>query len=32
MAEQDAVQAAMRAGLRSAEIMEWGVEYAKKAR
>jgi protein tyrosine phosphatase (PTP) superfamily phosphohydrolase (DUF442 family) len=30
IAEQDAVQAAMRAGLRSAEIMEWGVGYAKK--
>ena len=30
-AEPDAVQAAMRAGLRSAEIMEWGVGYAKRA-
>ncbi len=30
MAEQDAVQAAMRAGLRSAEIMAWGVAYAKE--
>ena len=30
MAEQDAVQAAMRSGLRSAEIMEWGVGYAKE--
>lgn len=31
IAETDAVQAAMRAGLRSAEIMEWGVGYAKRA-
>lgn len=30
MAEQDAIDAALRAGLRSAEIMEWGVGYAKK--
>jgi protein tyrosine phosphatase (PTP) superfamily phosphohydrolase (DUF442 family) len=30
MTEQDAVAAAMRAGLRSAELMEWGVEYAKR--
>jgi protein tyrosine phosphatase (PTP) superfamily phosphohydrolase (DUF442 family) len=32
MAEQDAVDASLRAGLRSAEMMEWGVEYARKAR
>jgi protein tyrosine phosphatase (PTP) superfamily phosphohydrolase (DUF442 family) len=30
MGEQDAVDAAMRVGLRSAEMMEWGMEYARK--
>lgn len=30
MGEQDAVDAAMRVGLRSAEMMEWGIEYARK--
>ncbi len=32
LTEQDAVDAALRAGLSSAEMMEWGVEYARKAR
>lgn len=32
MAEQDAMDASLRAGLRSAEMAEWGVEYARKAR
>lgn len=30
MGEQDAVDAAMRVGLRSAEMMEWGIAYARK--
>jgi protein tyrosine phosphatase (PTP) superfamily phosphohydrolase (DUF442 family) len=30
--EQAAVDAAMRAGLRSAEIMEWGLDYARTHR
>ena len=30
MGEQDAADAAMRVGLRSAEMMEWGMEYARK--
>lgn len=30
--EEDAVDAAMRVGLRSAELMEWGVGFARKAR
>ena len=30
MSEQDAVDAAMLVGLRSAEMMEWGVAYARK--
>ncbi len=30
MGEQDAVDAAMRIGLRSAELMEWGIDYARK--
>ena len=30
MGEQDAVDAAMRVGLRSAEMMEWGMAYARK--
>ncbi len=29
MAEQDAVDAAMRVGLRSAELMAWGADYAR---
>lgn len=29
MSEQDAVDAAMRVGLRSAELMEWGSAYAR---
>ncbi len=32
MDEQAAVDAAMRAGLRSAEIMEWGLDYARRHR
>lgn len=32
MEEQAAVEVAMRAGLRSAEIMEWGLDYARKHR
>ena len=30
MNEANAVDAAMRGGLRSVEIMEWGIEYAKR--
>jgi protein tyrosine phosphatase (PTP) superfamily phosphohydrolase (DUF442 family) len=30
MEEQDAVDQAMRVGLRSAEIMEWGLDYARR--
>lgn len=30
MEEQDAVDQAMRVGLRSLEIMEWGLEYARR--
>jgi protein tyrosine phosphatase (PTP) superfamily phosphohydrolase (DUF442 family) len=30
--EQQAVDAAMRAGLRSAEVMEWGLNYARTHR
>jgi protein tyrosine phosphatase (PTP) superfamily phosphohydrolase (DUF442 family) len=30
MEEEDAVDAAMRVGLRSAELMEWGLEYARR--
>jgi protein tyrosine phosphatase (PTP) superfamily phosphohydrolase (DUF442 family) len=30
MDEDDAVEIAMRAGLRSAEIMEWGLDYARR--
>lgn len=29
MSEQDAVDAAMMIGLRSAEMMEWGIAYAR---
>lgn len=32
MEEQAAVDTAMRAGLRSAEIMEWGLNYARTHR
>jgi protein tyrosine phosphatase (PTP) superfamily phosphohydrolase (DUF442 family) len=28
--EQDAVDQAMRVGLRSAELMEWGLDYARR--
>jgi protein tyrosine phosphatase (PTP) superfamily phosphohydrolase (DUF442 family) len=30
MDEDDAVEIAMRAGLRSAEMMEWGLDYARR--
>lgn len=30
MAQDDAVMMAMRIGMRSAEIMQWGVEYAER--
>jgi protein tyrosine phosphatase (PTP) superfamily phosphohydrolase (DUF442 family) len=30
MDEEDAVETAMGAGLRSAEMMEWGLEYARR--
>jgi protein tyrosine phosphatase (PTP) superfamily phosphohydrolase (DUF442 family) len=30
MDEQDAVDQAMRVGLRSAEMMEWGLDYARR--
>jgi protein tyrosine phosphatase (PTP) superfamily phosphohydrolase (DUF442 family) len=30
--EDDAVQQAMRVGLRSAELMEWGLDYARRHR
>jgi hypothetical protein len=30
--EEDAVGQAMRVGLRSAELMEWGAEYARRNR
>jgi protein tyrosine phosphatase (PTP) superfamily phosphohydrolase (DUF442 family) len=30
MEEQDAVDQAMRVGLRSAEMMEWGLNYARR--
>jgi protein tyrosine phosphatase (PTP) superfamily phosphohydrolase (DUF442 family) len=30
MAEQDALDQAMRVGLRSAELMEWGLDYARR--
>lgn len=32
MEEEDAVGQAMRVGLRSAEYMEWGLEYARRNR
>ena len=28
--EEDAIEQAMRVGLRSAEIMEWGLDYARR--
>jgi hypothetical protein len=30
MEEQDAVDQAMRVGLRSAEMMEWGLDYSRR--
>jgi protein tyrosine phosphatase (PTP) superfamily phosphohydrolase (DUF442 family) len=30
MEEEDAVGQAMRAGLRSAELLEWGLDYARR--
>jgi protein tyrosine phosphatase (PTP) superfamily phosphohydrolase (DUF442 family) len=30
MDEQDAVDQAMRVGLRSAELMQWGLDYARR--
>jgi len=30
MEEQDAVDQAMRVGLRSAEVLEWGLDYARR--
>jgi protein tyrosine phosphatase (PTP) superfamily phosphohydrolase (DUF442 family) len=30
MEEEDAVDQAMRVGLRSAEMMEWGLDYARR--
>jgi protein tyrosine phosphatase (PTP) superfamily phosphohydrolase (DUF442 family) len=30
MEEEDAIDQAMRVGLRSAEIMEWGLDYARR--
>jgi protein tyrosine phosphatase (PTP) superfamily phosphohydrolase (DUF442 family) len=30
MEEEDAVTEAMRVGLRSAELMEWGLDYARR--
>lgn len=32
MDEQAAIDAAMRIGLRSAELMEWGLDYARRHR
>ncbi|MGH7509796.1 MAG: hypothetical protein ACREMZ_10030 [Gemmatimonadales bacterium] len=32
MEEQDAVDQAMRVGLRSAEMLEWGLDYARRKR
>jgi protein tyrosine phosphatase (PTP) superfamily phosphohydrolase (DUF442 family) len=32
MEEEDAVGQAMRVGLRSAELMEWGLDYARRNR
>ncbi|HEX7335673.1 MAG TPA: hypothetical protein VF252_00585 [Gemmatimonadales bacterium] len=30
MDEEDAVEQAMRVGLRSAEVLEWGLDYARR--
>jgi protein tyrosine phosphatase (PTP) superfamily phosphohydrolase (DUF442 family) len=30
--EEDAIEQAMRVGLRSAELMEWGLDYARRNR
>jgi protein tyrosine phosphatase (PTP) superfamily phosphohydrolase (DUF442 family) len=30
MEEEDAIDQAMRVGLRSAELMEWGLDYARR--
>ena len=30
MGEDEAIEAAMRVGLRGADLMEWGLEYARK--
>jgi hypothetical protein len=30
MDEEDAVDQAMRVGLRSAELLEWGLSYARR--
>lgn len=30
MGEDDAVEAAMRVGLRGADLMEWGLDYARR--
>jgi hypothetical protein len=30
--EEDAVGQAMRVGLRSAELLEWGLDYVRRAR
>lgn len=32
MEEEDAVTEAMRVGMRSAELMEWGLDYARRQR
>lgn len=30
LSEQEAIETAMRAGLRGADVMEWGLEYARR--
>jgi hypothetical protein len=30
MEEEDAVNQAMRVGLRSSEMLEWGLDYARR--
>ncbi len=30
MAEDDAIEAAMRIGLRGADVLEWGLDYARR--
>ena len=32
LSEEDAVQAAMRMGLRGAEVLEWGLDYVRQKR